>query len=86
MEATPLVTPSKGLTKLAIFPNYKCPGLICLALPPHQKSSMILMFEVVLKLKLPKHHFNKKCAPKILFLDQKKVKKIRMIFDIENSL
>ena len=75
MEATPLVTPSKGLTKLAIFPNYKCPWLICLALPPHQKSIMILMFEVVLKLKLPKHHFNKKSAPKILFLNEKKNQK-----------
>ena len=37
--------------------------------------------KVVLKLKLPKNHFNKKCAPKIL-----KIRKIRMIFVIENSL
>jgi hypothetical protein len=52
------------------------------------KLGMILPFEVVLKLKLPKNHFNKKCActPKILFLNEKKFRKIRMIFDIENSL
>ena len=47
---------------------------------------MILPFEVVLKLKLPKNHFNKKCAPKILFLNEKKIRKIQIIFDIENSL
>jgi hypothetical protein len=41
---------------------------------------------VVLKLKLPKNNFNKKYAPKILFLNEKKIRKIRMIFDIENSL
>ena len=28
---------SKGLTKLAILPDYKCPGLICLALPARRK-------------------------------------------------
>ena len=31
--------------------------------------------EVVLKLKLPKNHFNKKCVPKILCLNEKKNKK-----------
>ena len=42
--------------------------------------------KVVLNLKLPKNHFNKKCAPKILFLNEKKFRKIWMIFDIENLL
>ena len=46
--------------------------MLCLALQPGQKSGMILPFEVVLKLKLPKNHFNKKFAPKILFLNEKK--------------
>ena len=41
--------------------------------------------KVVLKLKLSKKNFNKKCAPKILFLNEKTFRKIRMIFDIENS-
>ena len=49
--------------------------MLCLALEPVQKSGMIFPFEVVLKLKLPKNHFNKKCAPKILFLNEKKVQK-----------
>ena len=49
--------------------------MLCLALQPGQKSGMILPFEVVLKLKLPKNHFNKKCAPKILFLNEKKNQK-----------
>ena len=47
---------------------------------------MILPFEVVLKLKLPKNHGNKKGGPKILFLIEKKIRKISIIFDIENSL
>ena len=36
---------SKGLTKLAIFPDYKCPGWICLALPPGQKFGLILVIK-----------------------------------------
>ena len=47
----------------------------CLALQPGQKLNMILLFEMVLKLNLPKNHFNKKCAPKILFLNEKKNQK-----------
>jgi hypothetical protein len=31
--------------------------------------------KVVLKLKLRKNHFNKKCAPKLLFFNGKKVRK-----------
>ena len=42
--------------------------MLCLALQPGQELGMILPFEVVLKLKLPKNHFNEKCAPKIFFL------------------
>jgi hypothetical protein len=41
--------------------------------------------KVVQKLKLNKL-FKKKCAPKQLFFNEKKIKKIRTIFDIENSL
>ena len=47
--------------------------MLCLAFPLHQKSGMIL---VVLKLQLPKNHLNKKCAPKLLFFIEKKIKKI----------
>ena len=71
-EVTPFL---KGLIKLAILPDYKCPRLTCLALPPRQKSDMILPFEVVLKLKLQKNHFNKKSAPKVLFFNEKKNQK-----------
>ena len=60
--------------------------MLCLALQPGQKSGMILPFEVVLKLLLPTNHFNKKCAPKILFLNEKKIGKMQMIFDVENLL
>ena len=60
--------------------------MLCLPLQPGQKLGMILPFEAVFKLKLQKNHFNKKYAPKILFLNEKKIRKIRMIFDIENSL
>ena len=55
--------------------DYKRPWILCLALQLGQKSDMILPFEVVLKLKLPRNHFNKKCAPKILFLIEKKNQK-----------
>ena len=48
--------------------------MLCLALQPGQKLGMILPFEVVLKLNLPKINYNKKCAPKILFLDEKSQK------------
>ena len=34
-----LVLP-KELTKLAVLPDYKRPGLLCLALPPRQKSGI----------------------------------------------
>ena len=61
--------------------------MLCLALQPGQKLGMILSFEVVSKLKLPTSHSNKKYAPEILFLtEKKKIRKIRMLFDIENSL
>ena len=63
----------QNFTKLVILPDHKCSGLICLALPPHQKSDIILPFEKFLKLKLPKNHFNKKCAPNFLFFNDKKV-------------
>ena len=39
---------SKGLTKLAILPDYKCPGLICLALPARQKFGPILVIRFFL--------------------------------------
>jgi hypothetical protein len=32
--------------------------------------------KAVLKLKLPKNHLNKKCAPKISFLNEKNIRKI----------
>ena len=67
---------SKGLTKLAIILDYKHPWMNCLDFQPGQKSGMILPFEVVLKLKLQKNNFNKKCAPKTLFLKDKKNQKV----------
>jgi hypothetical protein len=38
---------------------------------------------VVLKLKLRKNYFNKNCTPKFLLLNEKKIRKIQMIFYIE---
>ena len=61
---------SKGLTKLAILP----------IIGPESSNKV-----VVLKLKFPKNDFNKNFAPKLLFfIEKKKIRKIRMIFDIEN--
>ena len=42
--------------------------------------------KVVLKLKSAKNTFYKKGAPKLIFFNEKFFRKIRMIFDIENSL
>jgi hypothetical protein len=39
---------SKGLTKLAILPDYECPGLICLALPARRKFGLILVIKFFL--------------------------------------
>ena len=44
-------THSKGLTKLAILPNYRRPQMLCIALRLRQKSGRILVNIVVLKLK-----------------------------------
>ena len=40
--------------------------------------------KVIQKLILSKNVKNKKCAPKLLLFNEKKMRKIRMIFDIEN--
>ena len=59
------------------------------ALPSFAVSSKIrpaFNKKVFLKLKLTKNHFSKKCAPKFLFFNEKKIRKIRMIFNVENSL
>jgi hypothetical protein len=42
--------------------------------------------KVVLKLKSAKNTFYKKGAPKLIFFNEFFFRKIRMIFDIENSL
>ena len=45
-EVTPSATQFlKGLTKLAILPNYESPGLICLALPARRKFGLILVIK-----------------------------------------
>ena len=65
----------KGLTRLAILPNDKCPKILCLALPPCPKSGLILVKKVVLRFMLPKNHFTNKGAPKLLFLSEKNNRK-----------
>ena len=42
--------------------------------------------KVVQKLKLSINHFYKKCVHKQIFFNEKKLREIRMIFDVENSL
>ena len=51
-----------------------------------QKLGIILENKVILKLMLSKHVNNKKCVPKFVFINEKKIWKIPMIFDIENWL
>ena len=47
-------THSKGLTKLAIVPNYRCPQMLFIALQPRQKLGKILVKEVVFKIEVTK--------------------------------
>ena len=58
---------SKDLTKVA---DYKGPRMLCLALTPCQKSAFITVsgFEI----EVPKKLFQQKCAPKLLFFNEKK--------------
>ena len=40
--------------------------------------------KVIYKLMLSKNVNNKICAPKLIFFNEKKMRKIRIIFDVEN--
>ena len=51
-----------------------------------QKLGVILVNKVVLKLMSAKNGFYKKGAPKLIFFNEFFFRKIRMIFDVENSL
>ena len=51
-----------------------------------QKLSIILENKVNWKLMLSKISITKKCAPKSIFFNEKKIRNIAMIFDIENWL
>ena len=51
-----------------------------------QKLGVILENKVVQKLKFPKSVNNKRCTPKIKFFNEKKFRKIWIIFEIENWL
>ena len=44
----------------------------------------ILESKVIQKLMLSKNVNNKKCAPELIFFNEKKLRKILIIFDIEN--
>ena len=61
----------KNQQKFTLIPDYKRPGLLCLALLPHQKSGLTLVKKGFLKLKIPKNHCDKKCAPQFLFFNEK---------------
>ena len=75
-EATPSATQFiKGLIKLDILPDCKHLGLLCLAFATLSKIGPDFIHKKVLKLKLSKNHFNKKCAPKLLFFKEKKLRK-----------
>ena len=63
------------LQKKAILPDYKCLGLICLALPARQKFGLILVKKFFLIKVIKKNHLNKKCLPNLLFFNEKKNQK-----------
>ena len=63
------------------LPNFESPSGDSLSKIEHDFSN-----KVVQKMRLSINHFYEKCAPKQFFLNEKKIRKIGMIFDIENSL
>ena len=63
------------------LPNYVSPSADSLS-----KIGRHFSNKAVLKLKLAKNAFYKKSAPKLIFFNSIFFRKIRMIFDIENSL
>ena len=50
-----------------------------------QKLGIILVSKVIKEMMLSKNVNNKKCAPKLIFFNEKKMRKIPMIFDFEND-
>jgi hypothetical protein len=50
-----------------------------------QKLDVILENKVVWKLKFSRNVNNKKCAPKMIFFNEKKFRKIQIIFDLESQ-
>ena len=86
-EAIPSTTQFfKRLTKLAIFLDYKPPGLICLALPPRQKFGLILVIKWLKNWFYQKMPITKNVPLNLYSSMKKKLRRIRMIFDIENWL
>ena len=50
--------------------------MLCLALQPGQKSGLILLTILrSLKIEGAKNNFNKKCAPNLLFFNEKKIQR-----------
>ena len=74
-------THSKCLTKSAIFTDYRHLWLLCIALPPLQK----LVHGNGFKTEITKKNHLEKGAPGTPIF-HKKIRKVRMIFDLENSL
>ena len=83
-ESTPLVTQFfKRAYKNRLPPRFYASRIALLCFTTLSKIGSDFSKKVDSKLKLPKNHFNKKCAPKLLFFNEK-IRKIWMIFDIEN--
>ena len=64
----------------------KLPNFVSPSTDSSSKIGFHFSSKAVLKLKLAKNAFYKKGAPKLIFFNEKKIRKIRMIFDVENSL
>ena len=80
-----------GLKKQGFWPRINCSQMKLpnFGSPSDDSSSKIghhFSNKVVLKLKSAKNAFYKKGAPKLIFFNEIFFRKIRMIFDIENSL
>ena len=80
-----------GSQKQGFWPKINCsqmklPNFVSPSADSSSKIGRHFSNKAVLKLKLAKNAFYKKGAPKLIFFNEIFFRKIRMIFDIENSL
>ena len=76
----------KGAYKISHFPGLQASWVDLPSFATLSKIWPNFKCKLILNSKLSKSHLNKKCTPNLIFFHEKKIRKIGMIFEIENSL